>query len=264
MAKAWKQYTKEMAVKFGYFATWEPGVPLAVGDVGVIRRNLFTRISTLDDFKIKFDVRKDPTTTKLSHASSGKVKITFKAAGKPALPGSSLADAQAGVSIDFYSENATVFETIECRTEAIKDQVAVGKAVAELYAGGGWNKDWVVITEIISSGSGTVLISAAKNAKIELSASATVTGASFNLADAKLGLTIENSTNMHTSIVATEGLTPLFKARGLKTDVPLNSHLVAAHLEAIDTLSPKAAAERVYFGNVKFDLHETTSDEHEA
>ena len=43
--KTSKKYTKELNQQFGYLATWLPGTPLALGDIGILRNNEFTKIS---------------------------------------------------------------------------------------------------------------------------------------------------------------------------------------------------------------------------
>ncbi len=56
-----EQYTDEMEKYFGYYATWNPGLNLALGDIGTFKDNVFTKISDLDSFGVKFEVRDDPT-----------------------------------------------------------------------------------------------------------------------------------------------------------------------------------------------------------
>lgn len=48
-----KQYTSELHQRFGFFAIWTPGRPLALGDFGTLDNNEFTRISSL---KSKFNI----------------------------------------------------------------------------------------------------------------------------------------------------------------------------------------------------------------
>lgn len=63
MASAQGQYTNEMKKKFGYYATWNPGVPLKLGDIGTFSDNVFTRLSNLTDRGIEFEIRPDETKT---------------------------------------------------------------------------------------------------------------------------------------------------------------------------------------------------------
>ena len=96
MAKAWEQYTKEMFEKFGYMATWTPGLPLELGDVGSHQRKVFSRATSLKNLGIEFKTREDKTEETQKHSSSGSVSIMFKAAGKAPAVGSVLTQAEAG------------------------------------------------------------------------------------------------------------------------------------------------------------------------
>ena len=127
MAKAWDQYTKEMFEKFGYMATWTPGVQLELGDVGVVKDRLFTRITSLTNLGISFNKRDDKTEELQKHASSGSVSIVFKAAGKAPAVGSVLTQAEAGFTIEFKKNKSTVYEATGCVAPMIDDQVAVGR-----------------------------------------------------------------------------------------------------------------------------------------
>lgn len=259
MAKAWEQYSKEMFNKFGYLATWTPGVQLALGDVGVMKDRLFTRITTLANLQIPFEERPDPSKEAQKHSSSGSVSITFKAAGKAPQAGSVLSEAEAGFSIDFKKSKATVYEAAGCVSPSISDQVSVGKRIQKLYEQGEWNKDWAVITELVIADSATVLVSNSSSSKIELSASGKVTAGTVSLADVNAGLQVAFSRDMQTVLISQAGLTPLFKARALKSNGPVGPFLKTESLagfSAFDTATPKAslAGEDLYFGYVEHDF----------
>ena len=73
MTSAQEQYTDEMKKKFGYYAIWNPGVPLKLGDIGIFKDNAFTRISDLESLGIDFETRNDETKTPLEHNSVRRV-----------------------------------------------------------------------------------------------------------------------------------------------------------------------------------------------
>lgn len=259
MAKAWEQYSNEMFKKFGYLATWTPGVQLELGDVGVIKDRLFTRITTLKNLGISFQVRPDTSKEAQKHSSSGSVSITFKAAGKIPQAGSVLTEAEAGFSIEFKKSKSTVYEALGCVAPSIDDQVAIGKKILELAAQGEWNKDWAVITELVVADSATVLISNSSSSKIELTASGNVVAGTVSLADVNAGLQIAFSKDMQTVLVSQAGLTPLFKARAIKSNGPIGPFLKAENLadfSAFDIATPKSAlaSEDLYFGYVGYDI----------
>lgn len=258
MAKAWQQYASEMFNKFGYLATWTPGVQMELGDVGVVKDKLFTRITTLANLEIPFEVRPDASKESQKHSSSGSVSITFKAAGKAPALGSALSQAEAGFSIDFKKSNSTVYEALGCLAPSINDQVAIGKRIQELYDQGDWNKDWAVVTELVTADSATVLISNSSSAKIELSASGNVATGGVSLADLTANLQIAYSKDMQTVLVSKEGLTPLFKARALKSNGPIGPFFKSENvlgLTAFDTGTHNStlAAKDLHFGYVRYD-----------
>ena len=266
MAKAWDQYTKEMFEKFGYMATWTPGVQLELGDVGVVKDRLFTRITSLANLGISFNKREDKTEELQKHASSGSVSIVFKAAGKAPAVGSVLTQAEAGFTIEFKKSKATVYEATGCVAPMIDDQVAVGKKILELYQKGEWNKDWAVITELVQAKSATVLISNSSSAKIELSASGTITGTP-SLADVSAQFSLAFSKDMMTSLISQSGLTPLFKARAIKSNGPIGPFEKAAPIggnaNALDfrTTNQAVRSEDLIFGNLDADLTGEEDDE---
>jgi hypothetical protein len=254
MGKAWDQYAKEMHERFGYLATWTPGVQLSLGDVGVVRDNVFTRLTTLGNLGISFKIRDDATAEDIRYVSSGCVSITFKAAGTAPAPGSGLTQAQAGVSIDFTRKKAVVFEALGCVSPSIDDQLSVGQQILSRYPAN-WNKDWVAVTELVVAKSVTVLISDQGKASLELSAKGNMTAAAFSLADLSAGLTVVSQRDMQTTIVAQAGLTPLFKARGIKSSRAVSPVYAARGLYGTDLDSPddSEARSRLYFGNIGFD-----------
>lgn len=267
MAKAWEQYAKEMFQKFGYMATWTPGVQLELGDVGVVKDKLFTRITSLKNLGIDFKTREDKTEETQKHSSSGSVSMLFKAAGKAPALGSVLTQAEAGFTIDFKKSKSTVYEAVGCVAPMIDDQVAVGKKVLQMYQQGTWNKDWAVITELVQAKSATVLISNSSNSKIELSASGTFTGGTASIADVNAQLQMAFSKDMMTTLVSQAGLTPLFKARAVKSNGPIGpfdkANPISGSLSALDFAVPNDAiqSEDLYFGYVEYDLIGEEDDE---
>jgi hypothetical protein len=74
----------------------------------------------------------------------------------------------------------------------------------------------VVITELITADSATILISATEKAHIDLSAKGQVAPTGLSLADASAGLQVTRSSGVATQILAAQKLTPLFRASGVR------------------------------------------------
>jgi hypothetical protein len=255
-----EQYTDELKKKFGYIATWLPGVPLLLGDIGILNDNVFTRIAGLEDFQIPFDIRVDDTADDLDYSSKGSVSVTAKLSGTIAPQGSTLTNLDAGFIVEFGNENSILFKANQTRTNLIKDTVKIGNEILKLYRAGKWNKHWVVITELVKAESASILISNTSNGKIELKANANINAANLDIADAKFEFGATFYRGIDTKIIAQSGLTPLFKVKGIKTRIFLPPIFRERGLKAFDLLTADTATnehkEDIYFGYVSNDERE--------
>jgi len=254
--KTSKKYTRELKKQFGYLATWLPGTSVDLGDIGVLRKNEFTKISNLSDFGIKFEIESDETKSDIEHSSKGAVSITTKASGAVAPQGCSLGEVDAGITIAFSKENAIFFKANGTTSPSIKDQIALGKKIITLYKKGQWDKDWAIITEKVDSESATILISSSSNGKIELKAKGEMEAAKLDLADAELSFKLTFSKDISTKIVAKESLTPLFKASKVKSRLFLPPAFKINKVNSMDLMTPEKAKsndELLYFGETEFE-----------
>ncbi|MBO0950880.1 hypothetical protein [Fibrella forsythiae] len=215
-----RQYTNEMHRKFGFFAIFTPGTPLALGDIGTFDKNQFKRISSLKEkFGIEPKIRLDTTREDIDYQSEGSVTISAKLSGVAALPGSALRDIDAGIIVEFNKENSTVFRAKGVLTHSIEDTISLGEQIVQLFKDSKWDKSWTVITELIVADSATILISQSADSKIELKATAQVDAADFDIADASLDFKAVFQRSLETNIVAKSGLTPLFRTMKIKTPI---------------------------------------------
>lgn len=210
------QYTKELYERFGYLATWTPGTPVAIGDVGEMDGNVFRRVSSLKLMQIPFSVRKDTGREDLLYTSESGVKMNFKAAGTPVIAGSSLVTQKAGVTIDFQKGAGVVFVARGCQSPSIEDQISLGKEIIRRYNTNGWDKKYVVVTEVVQADSMTAFISESSGGKIELIAENSLNLGTVNLADFSANFSVGASSGIHTQIIAKDRLTPLFRVRKVK------------------------------------------------
>lgn len=210
-----KQYVREMREKFGYFATWHPALKLQLGDVGVLRDQEFIRESSLRDFGITFDIQPGGENASLSYESPRSVQVTFKPAGS-ALVGSSLGLKEAGAVVEFQREAAVVFKATGCRTHSIANQFALGQEILQRYRDGRWDKRRVIITELVTVRSATILISSTGGAKAELRVVGKVGVAAQSLAEVSSQLELAAARDVELKVVGQGELTPLFRASGVK------------------------------------------------
>lgn len=250
-------YTRELYKQFRYLATWLPGTPLALGDIGVLRQKEFTKIGNLSDHGITFDIESDPTPADLDYTSKSSVSIATKLSGSATPEGSSLSEIDAGISVNFSKENSILFQAKNTKTPTIKDQIHLGEEILRLYKNGKWNKDWVVITELVTSESASILISGSKESKIDLKVKGEIGNRQIDIADADLDFELSFSKDMSTKIVAQEGLTPLFKVSKIRSRFILPPVFTERGLKAIDFASPNMVEnkkELFYFGEPDFEI----------
>lgn len=254
MASAQEQYTDEMKKKFGYYATWNPGVPLKLGDIGTLNDNVFTRLSNLSDRGIEFEIREDLTKTPLEHSSEGSVSVTTKLSGTVAPQGSVLTNLDAGIIVEFSKENSTLFKANNTTSPSIKDAIKLEEQVLDLYRKGKWNKNWAIVTELVEAENATVIISNNSNSKIELKANANIDAPTFDIADAEFKFSTQFSKGLETKIISAEGLTPLFKVMGMKTRIFLPPIFKTKKVMAFDLVTPETAKteykDEIYFGYI--------------
>ncbi|HUD71328.1 MAG TPA: hypothetical protein VMQ62_05135 [Dongiaceae bacterium] len=240
-----EQYTDDMHDRFGgYFAAWTPGSPLAVGDVGVLDGNAFTRLSTLKEKKVPFSVLQDSSSETIGpFVSDRKTSVSFKASGTVSPPNSKLSAADAGFSIQFARDYATVFVAQDCRQPSIEDQLALEPILIDLYEKGEWNKGWHVVSQVVNAKSCTVFVSQSKQGAIDLKVNGPITAPNAPLIDlgsASAQLSITWSQNLAVQMV-TKPATPLVKLVHLKGlfGKRLATALAAPHAAAMDFLTPE-------------------------
>lgn len=212
-----EQYMNEMHDEYKYFATWEPGTPLTIGDIGELSHNQFTRLSNLATNGFQFDFLKDRSKSALNYTSSSEIKITAKLTGNVGIPRFNLSLADAGMTVEFGSKKGIVFEAEGVEHQMIDKVDKLDQWIKQEYNQKKWPENWVVISDLIVADSGTVLISRGKNAAISLKAKTNVPNLSLANIDANFGIAYQSG--MNTKIVCQAGLTPLFKIRGISKTV---------------------------------------------
>ena len=212
------QYLNEMHDEFHYFATWAPTETYHIGDILEKRgKNEYEYRSNLTRIGVDFEVLPDEAKHNFHYQSVGNVSISQKVTGKVMAGIKGLDIGDAGLVVQFNKEKAIAFEAAGVQHQKIADLNRLEKDLILKKKSGDWESDWVVVTDLMIADSGTVLISQGKGGTIELRAKADVPNLSLANIDAKFESAY--SENMNTQIIATRGLTPLFKISQLSSRV---------------------------------------------
>jgi hypothetical protein len=206
MASPVKRYQQEMHTNLGFFATWLPSTPIALGDIGVLQDGRFRRVASLKELGIvQTDVR-EGMAENVSYSASAKRSDNVTVGAGTAVP---LASAE--LSITFTSEGGYIFEAINMKQMEVADRLSLASSVLKAYEDGRWQKEWLVIDGLYRAESATILVSEDTSSEIVLKASAAALPAGLlPLADPKLGLGIASSSGKIVHIVAANNLHPLF------------------------------------------------------
>jgi hypothetical protein len=202
-----KTYQTEMHENLGFFATWLPGDPVDVGDVGVLEGGRFRRVASLEELGVSCDAEETAGKASLQFTSRDGVKL--EAGGGAQAAGV----ANFNVDIEFGVAGAFLFHATGLRLRRLANRVKVGESVVDAYRGGRWKKGWLLVESVHAAKRATVIISEDKSARLQLSAATSIAVPSLSLADPKV--TFE--------VVATKG--KLFHTLGAVNLHPLYSCL---------------------------------------
>jgi hypothetical protein len=226
MANPYKFYLRDMNNKTGFRATWDPGKPLKIGLIGKLdQTGIFTVFTSLEKEGIPIEVFTDTSKQDMDFTSSDSVTISVKLAGSAPLAGSALSDLEAGFSFDFKSDKSVVFQTVGNKTHQLTNLGQIEDLILDKFHNDNWDKDWLIVTQLIESEAGTILISNSSNGKLELKAKADAGTQNLKLTDVSLGLTVAREQGSTIKVIAQEGLTPLYRVMGLRHPLFGSIHL---------------------------------------
>ncbi|SFW85757.1 hypothetical protein SAMN04489730_6212 [Amycolatopsis australiensis] len=205
-----ERYTDELRAQFDYLPAWLPNTHLELGDVGILRRDRFERQTSLTELGIPYRTRNSGHGIDLDYSSSGNVSITVSGAAESPVAG------PLRIAVSFAREHGVVFQAKSCHTKEIADRHTLGRAVLALSEAGRWPRNHVVITELVTTGPAVVLVAGHHDARMELAATVPAPLDALPLASASAALDVVSSRGIGVKIIAPTGLTPLFRASGVR------------------------------------------------
>jgi hypothetical protein len=180
---------------------------------------VFNRERNVRDFGINFEEAASPASGNWSHSSEGSIDWSTQAkADAQSIP--NIPQGTAGLQVKFNRAHAVVLQ-IPSGTEStitdiykLKQQLiasALNNNSADQYP-----EDFAVVTSVVTADAATVLISEQAGAELTVSASADFKAGLASIADASLEITVKNSRQVKTELVAAKLATPLIQGIKLK------------------------------------------------
>jgi hypothetical protein len=234
----YRDFANDIYSELGYRATWLPGTKVRLGDVGRIENGVLKVETTLSSLATPFETDTDAVPEgSLDYQSKSGVSVVLKAAGSLDGRFKALTSADAGALVEFSNDKAILMQLKNVTSQRIANQANLRRALLSAVVAADdqkrWQRDWVVVTDVVNAGSATIVISGGSSSRLELKASASVAPAS--LADATARLTTVIADQVSTKIVAESGLTPLYRALRVKRNFWwLYDEVVTASGEAPD------------------------------
>jgi hypothetical protein len=203
--------------KTGYRATWDPNRSFKIGQVGKLNKDgSFTVYSSLEKEGIPIEVDTSTADIEMDYTSHDSVGISFKASGKAPAVGSAFTTADAGIRFEFKSERSIVFQTSKQKTHQLVNVGEIEQHVVKKYKDGNWDKDLLIISQLVEAGTATIIIANSSNAELELNAKAGIGTGQLKLTDASLGLSTVSEKGSTIKYIAESGLTPLYTLMGIR------------------------------------------------
>ncbi len=210
-----KNYQKDIFKKTNLRANWELSKNLNLGDVGYMKDGVFTMQSTLKDLGIDFSVRKGIKQDKLDLSSEQGVNVhpKFDTAANAELVEM---NAEVIFEVEFTKAKSYVFKAAGIRTDMISNILEVGKEVIKRYQAEDWDEDLVIIAEIKTADSVSILISNESGTKTNISATGNLSLKDLDIAKADIGMKADSNKKLALEVLGKAGTNPLFKVMGLE------------------------------------------------
>jgi hypothetical protein len=216
MSSIEEQYTGETYAQRGYYATWEPNVPVKLGDCGPIDARVFKPQGHVSQWGIAFDQENPGKPADIDYSSKDGLTTTFQLQGGaqtiPQVPKGS-----AGLSLKFQRQEAVAIAMKGTRHRRISDVQRLKRALVDAVGSRHAFPDgWFAVTEVMDTKSASVVIAQGRGASFVVQADADFAAGMVDLANASAKFTIADQTLVGYKLLAESGATPLFRGIRIK------------------------------------------------
>jgi len=212
-----ERYTNELCAQYNYLATWYPSIKLTLGDIGTFnRQRIFVPLSEIAKQGLELSCQYSPATTDFSHQSATDFDYHLKLAGESDVFTPHLPSASAGIGMRFRGEGVLFFQLGGVTNERVSDQITLARNLLQLAKNREWERDWVVVTEVIRAQAAVILVSDSDSGTAELTVDADISALGLKALTAGGAVSLMHSQSLDTKITGAGDLTPLFRAVRIK------------------------------------------------
>lgn len=211
MASPVKLYQREMHKRLGFFATWLPGDPMEIGEVGLIEAGRFRRMTSLYELGISCEVSAGPTRQDVQLTSSQGTKLTTSG-------GTTAASLKAEITIEFSRTGAFIFNASTLRPRRLVNRSAVATAIVDAYRNGQWKRGWLIVDALHVAERATILVSEDSSAEVVLVAENADILPGISLANPRINFAVSSTRGSIVHVVGGRNLHPLYSCFRLRKD----------------------------------------------
>jgi hypothetical protein len=139
--------------------------------------------------------------------------------------------------VEFGSSGAYVLKAPESYEPRLANLARLEDEIRARSAAGTWRKEWVVVSRIVRTPRASILVSRSSNARLELTAGASVAaGHTARLGDAGASFEITSESGQVFNFLEASDVTPLFQLVGLRR------RLFGSRVETLSAVAESSAA----------------------
>jgi hypothetical protein len=244
-----------------YFAAWSPESRYNLGDVGVLQHGrMFVQKTSLKDEGIDFDEAPDKDPGSVDISSTRDVSVSLKLSGEVNPSAPNLPKGEAGVVVSLGHESSYVIRSEKVYEPRISNMAQVERVVMERFKARKWEKEWVIISQLVQCARVDILIAKSSNTRVEIRAKGNIpVGTTVDLGDVNVGFEIVHTTGAVFNFLNTQNATPLFQLVGIRRRFPFGTSIgtrgrrmeVDAHsVSMMDDQTLRDHADLLFLGSV--------------
>jgi hypothetical protein len=202
--------------KINYRGAWFPDDLMQPGAIGTLDKGVFTAISTLEEQGIEARFEENQSDLSLDLSSGDGLAVHSNLS--TSLPAGAQAgvDGKISVTIEATADRGILFQSAGFTKVRVANLGAVTNAVLPKYSQGTWQKEWLILTEILKTPCATIIISTSRNSSMQLEGSGEAKLGDLQLADSRLGLGITGKKGDIIGFAGRKNMTPLYKVMGVQ------------------------------------------------